>query len=76
LILSYAFRYPTIFITDVWVRWALPPGLCITLAILALTLIGYALESRADPRLCQLAYERQLISQRAERLVQRHAPMN
>jgi peptide/nickel transport system permease protein len=73
LILSYAFRYPTIFITDVWVRWALPPGLCITLAILALTSIGYALESRADPRLRQSAHERRPATQRAGRLTRQHA---
>lgn len=71
LILSYAFRYPAIFITDVWVWWALPPGLCITLAILALTLVGYALEARADPRLGHAAHEQTAISRQAGRLVRR-----
>jgi peptide/nickel transport system permease protein len=51
LILSFAFRYPTIYITDLWVRWALPPGLCITLVVLALALVSFALETWANPRL-------------------------
>jgi len=49
--LHHAFRCPTIFISDIWVRWVLPPGLCITLAVLALTFLGYALETRLNPRL-------------------------
>jgi len=49
--LYHAFRYPTIFISDLWVRWMLPPGLCITLVVLALTLVGYAVEEWANPRL-------------------------
>ena len=51
LMLSFASRYPTIYITDLWVRWALPPGLCITLVVLALALISFALETWANPRL-------------------------
>jgi ABC-type dipeptide/oligopeptide/nickel transport system permease subunit len=49
--LRYAFEYPTIFVTDVWVRWAAPPGLCITLVILGLTFIGFSLERWVNPRL-------------------------
>lgn len=49
--LHYAFSYPTIFISDVWVRWMLPPGACITLVIIALTLVGFTLETRANPAL-------------------------
>ncbi len=49
--LHYAFEYPTIFISDIWVRWAVPPGVCITLMVLALTFIGFSLESWVDPRL-------------------------
>jgi ABC-type dipeptide/oligopeptide/nickel transport system permease subunit len=49
--LSFASRYPTIYITDLWVRWALPPGLCITLVVLALALVSYELETWAHPRL-------------------------
>lgn len=50
-ILHYAFEYPTIFISDVWMRWAFPPGLCITLVVLAVTFVGFSLESRVNPRL-------------------------
>jgi len=49
--LYHAFQYPTIFISDLWVRWMLPPGACITFVVLALTLIGYFIEEWADPRL-------------------------
>jgi len=51
MILSHAFHYPTIFITDVWVRWMLPPGACITLVVLALAFVGFSLEEWANPRL-------------------------
>jgi len=49
--LRYAFEYPTIFISDIWVRWAAPPGLCITLVVLGLTFVGFSLESYTNPRL-------------------------
>ncbi len=49
--LHYAFSYPTIFISDLWVRWMLPPGACITLVVIALTLVGFTLETRANPTL-------------------------
>jgi len=51
--LSYATRYPALFITDVWTWWVLPPGLAITLACLALALIGIGLESLTNPRLAR-----------------------
>lgn len=51
LMLRYAFEYPTVFISDVWVRWAAPPGLCITLVVLGLTLVSFSLESWTNPRL-------------------------
>lgn len=50
-ILHYAFEYPAIFISDVWVWWAMPPGICITLVVLALTFVGFSLEEWAEPRL-------------------------
>ena len=49
--LHYAFSYPTIFISDVWIRWMLPPGACVTLVIVVLTLVGFTLETRANPAL-------------------------
>ncbi len=51
MILHYAFMYPTIYISDVWKWWMLPPGLCIVLTILSLMFIGYALEELVNPRL-------------------------
>ncbi len=50
-ILHYAFEYPTIFVSDIWMRWAVPPGVCITLVVLALTFVGFSLESQLNPRL-------------------------
>jgi len=55
MILSHAFHYPTIFITDVWVRWMLPPGACITLVVLSLALLGFSTEKWANPRLSKHA---------------------
>jgi len=51
MMLSFAFRHPTIFVTDIWIRWALPPGTCITLMVLALALLSYSLDTWANPRL-------------------------
>ena len=51
MMLSYAFRYPTIFITNLWVRWIVPPGMCITLVVLALTFLSFSLDIWANPRL-------------------------
>ncbi|WP_116049685.1 ABC transporter permease [Amycolatopsis palatopharyngis] len=39
------------FLTDAWARWALPPGLIITLTVVALGLIGVAVEERINPTL-------------------------
>jgi len=51
MMLHYAFKYPTIFISDVWVWWAVPPGVCITVVVLALTFSSFAVEELANPRL-------------------------
>ncbi|MCW3133269.1 MAG: ABC transporter permease [Methanophagales archaeon] len=51
MMLHYAFEYPTIFISDIWMWWMLPAGLCIVFTILSLTFIGYALEELVNPRL-------------------------
>jgi ABC-type dipeptide/oligopeptide/nickel transport system permease subunit len=50
-LLHYAFQYPTIFISDVWMWWAAPPGICIMLVALALTFVGFSLEAWANPQL-------------------------
>jgi len=51
MMLHDAFNYPTIFISDLWMWWMLPAGLCIVFTILSLTFIGYALEELVNPRL-------------------------
>lgn len=38
-------------LTDAWLWWVLPPGLCIALVSCALVLISHSLEGRADSRL-------------------------
>ncbi|CAN5637404.1 hypothetical protein BH24ACT22_BH24ACT22_13970 [soil metagenome] len=43
------------FLTDAWIWWVVPPGLCIALAVLSFAFMGYALEERARPRLHSLA---------------------
>ncbi len=39
------------FLTDAWLWWELPPGLCIGGTVLAFVLVGYAIEGRLRPRL-------------------------
>lgn len=39
------------FLTDAWLWWVLPPGLCIAAVVVGFAFLGYALEERADPRL-------------------------
>jgi peptide/nickel transport system ATP-binding protein len=39
------------FLTDAWLWWVVPPGVCITALVLGFALIGYTLEERARPRL-------------------------
>jgi len=49
MMLHYAFARGG-FIREMW-WWYLPPGLCIGLAIFALSLISFSIEERGDPRL-------------------------
>jgi len=49
--LYYAFESPTIYTSNVWMWWMLPPGLCIMFTILGLTFVGYALEEIFNPKL-------------------------
>ncbi len=39
------------FLTDAWLWWVVPPGVCIAAVVFGLALVGYALEERARPRL-------------------------
>lgn len=44
-----------VFLSDAWVWWALPPGAAITLTVLALALIGIAVEDRLNPALKEVS---------------------
>lgn len=44
-----------VFLSDAWTWWALPPGAAITLTVLALALIGIAVEDRLNPALKEAA---------------------
>jgi len=50
IILYYA-QAKSAFLTNRWVWWILPPGLCITLLVTAFTYLGNALEDVLNPRL-------------------------
>lgn len=39
------------FLTEAWVWWIIPPGICIVLVVLAFSLMGYFLEEKVNPRL-------------------------
>jgi len=39
------------FLTDAWLWWVLPPGICIIVVVLGCTFVGYWLEEKANPRL-------------------------
>jgi len=60
MVLHYAFECPIIYVSDVWMWWMLPPGLCIVLTVLGLTFVGYALEETLNPKLKSPAYGRGL----------------
>jgi peptide/nickel transport system permease protein len=51
LMMRFALNLPGLLLTDRWLWWLLPPGLCVTLLILALTFIGTGLERHWMPRL-------------------------
>ena len=60
MVLHDAFECPIIYVSDIWMWWMLPPGLCIVFTVLGLTFIGYALEETLDPKLKSQAYGREL----------------
>ena len=51
LMMRFALNLPGLLLTDRWLWWLLPPGLCITLLVLALTYVGMGLEGRLHPGL-------------------------
>ena len=50
-ILRNAFDYPALFLGSLWISWALPAGLCLSLLLLALAALGTCLDRHLDPRL-------------------------
>jgi len=60
MVLHDAFECPIIYVSDIWMWWMLPPGLCIVFTVLGLTFVGYALEETLDPKLKSQAYGREL----------------
>jgi ABC-type dipeptide/oligopeptide/nickel transport system permease subunit len=54
LMMRFALNLPGLLLTDRWLWWLLPPGLCVTLLILALTFTGMGLENYLHPRLRRL----------------------
>lgn len=45
-------------LTDAWRWWILPPGLALTVLIVGLAFVGYALEERTEPRLVSHGWRR------------------
>ncbi|USK70262.1 dipeptide/oligopeptide/nickel ABC transporter permease/ATP-binding protein [Peribacillus asahii] len=39
------------FLTEAWMWWIIPPGICIVLTVLSFSFIGYYLEEKINPRL-------------------------
>lgn len=39
------------FLTDAWLWWIVPPGICIVMVVLGFSFIGYYLEEKVNPRL-------------------------
>ncbi len=60
------------FLTDAWLWWILPPGLALTVAIVGLAFLGYAVEEWADPRLARPATWRTARRQGGARGAGRH----
>ena len=51
MMLKEALDCPTIYFVPAWRWWLLPPGVCITLLVLALTALGHGLEEKYNPML-------------------------
>jgi ABC-type glutathione transport system ATPase component/ABC-type dipeptide/oligopeptide/nickel transport system permease subunit len=49
------------FLTNAWLWWVVPPGVCIAAVVLGLALVGYGLEERARPRLRTLGGGRPIL---------------
>ncbi len=51
LMMRFALNLPGLLLTDRWLWWLLPPGLCITMLVLSLTFVGMGMEKQLQPRL-------------------------
>ncbi len=49
--MRHALNFRGLYLTSAWVWWLLPPGVCLTLLIASLSMLGTAVESRANTRL-------------------------
>ncbi len=49
--MRYALNFRGLYLTSAWVWWLLPPGVCLTLLIAGLSMLGTMVESRANTRL-------------------------
>jgi peptide/nickel transport system permease protein len=57
MMISYALKY---YYLDIWWNWLLPPILCLSLVIMAITFIAISLENVLDPRLREAVMEKTL----------------
>ena len=57
LMLRQALSYRGIYFPSHWLWWLLPPGLCVSLLVLGITLAGVGLEAKLDPRLRSIGKE-------------------
>jgi len=51
LMMRFALNLPGLLLGDRWLWWLIPPAVCLTMLILALTFIGIGLEKQWQPRL-------------------------
>lgn len=71
--LSFA-QARSVVLTDAWLWWVVPPGLCIAAAILGFALLGYGIEERGRPRLQTVTVSRSRTPRAAPRDVEPGAP--
>jgi peptide/nickel transport system permease protein len=50
-ILHHAFAFPALFLSDAWLWWALPPGVCLSALLLSFAFVNLKIEGKMDPRL-------------------------
>ena len=55
MMISYALKY---YYMEVWWNWLMPPILCLSLVIMAVTFLAISLEKVVDPRLREALVEK------------------